>query len=132
VLVQGTNVYTWDAANRLVSADVGGVVSTFAYNGLGQRTSQTVDGTTTEYVLDVSGGVPEVIVATTGGASTYYVQVRGQILVQHGSGVWTYILPDHLGSVRQLTNAGGQVTLHAAKALRNSDSRPYGLTTNGK
>ncbi len=42
-------MYTWDAANRLVSVDVGGVVSTLAYNGLGQRTSQTVDGVTTDH-----------------------------------------------------------------------------------
>jgi RHS repeat-associated protein len=111
LLTQGTSVYTWDAANRLVSADVDGVVSTYAYDGLGQRTSQTVGGVTTEYVLDVAGGLPEVIVATTGGASTYYVQIQGQILAQHGSGAWAYALPDHLGSVRQLTNAGGQVTL---------------------
>jgi RHS repeat-associated protein len=111
LLTQGTSVYTWDAANRLVSADVDGVVSTFAYNGLGQRTSQTVGGVTTEYVLDVAGGLPEVIVATTGGASTYYVQIQGQILAQQDSSAWAYALPGHLGSVRQLTNAGGQVTL---------------------
>jgi len=111
LLAQGTSVYTWNAANRLVSAEVGGVVSTYAYNGLGQRTSQTVGGTTTQYVLDVAGGLPEVIVATSGGTSTYYVQVQGQILAQHGSGAWAYALPDHLGSVRQLSNAGGQVTL---------------------
>jgi uncharacterized protein RhaS with RHS repeats len=52
-----------------------------------------------------------VIVATSGEASTYYVQIQSQILAQYGSGAWTYILPDHLGSVRQLTNAGEQVTL---------------------
>jgi RHS repeat-associated protein len=52
-----------------------------------------------------------VIVATSGEASTYYVQIQSQILAQYGSGAWTYILPDHLGSVRQLTNASGQVTL---------------------
>jgi RHS repeat-associated protein len=56
-------------------------------------------------------GLPEVIVATTDGSSTYYVQIQGQILAQYGSGVWAYVLPDHVGSVRQLTNAGGQVTL---------------------
>ncbi len=50
-------MYTWDAANRLVSADVDGVVGSFAYNGLGQRTSQTVGGVTTEYVLDTSAGL---------------------------------------------------------------------------
>jgi RHS repeat-associated protein len=111
LLTQGTSVYTWDAANRLVSADVGGVVSTFVYNGLGQRTSQTVDGVTTEYVLDVATGLPEVIVATTGGASTYYVQVSGQILAQYGSSAWAYALPDHLGSVRQLVGSDSQTDL---------------------
>jgi RHS repeat-associated protein len=108
---QGTSVYTWDAANRLVSAEVDGVVSAFEYNGLGQRMAQTVNGLTTEYVLDVAGGLPEVIVAATGGASTYYVQVQGQILGQYGSGAWAYTLPDHLGSLRQLVDGDGQVSL---------------------
>ena len=104
-------MYTWDAANRLVSADVNGVVSTYAYNGLGQRMSQTVDGVTTEYVLDTSAGLsagvaggpsasltcacatsagrtglPEVIAATTGGDVTRYVQIQGQILAQEEAG----------------------------------------------
>jgi YD repeat-containing protein len=61
-------VYTWDAANRLVGANVDGVVSAYEYDGLGNRVAQTVDGVTTEYVLDIGGGLPEVIVATTGGA----------------------------------------------------------------
>jgi YD repeat-containing protein len=69
LLTQGTNVYTWDAANRLVSANVDGVASSFEYDGSGNRTTQTVGGVTTEYVLDVAGGLPEVIVATTGGAT---------------------------------------------------------------
>jgi YD repeat-containing protein len=84
--IQGTNVYTWDAANRLVSANVDGVVSSFEYDGSGDRTAQTGGGVTMEYVLDVAGGLPEVIVATTGGSSTYYVQVQGQILAQYEAG----------------------------------------------
>jgi YD repeat-containing protein len=63
-------VYTWDAANRLVSANVDGVVSSFEYDGSGNRTAQSVDGVTTGYVLDVAGGLPEVIVATSGRGST--------------------------------------------------------------
>jgi hypothetical protein len=47
---------------------VDGVVSAYEYDGLSNRVAQTVDGVTTEYVLDVAGGLPEVIVATTGGA----------------------------------------------------------------
>jgi RHS repeat-associated protein len=104
-------VYTWDAANRLVSANVDGVVSSFEYDGSGNRTAQMVAEVTTEYVLDVGGGLPEVILATTGGASTRYVQVQGQILGQQESGAWVYILPDHLGSVRQLVGSDSQVSL---------------------
>jgi RHS repeat-associated protein len=111
LLAQGTSVYTWDAANRLVSAEVDGVVSAFEYDGLGNRTAQTVAGLTTEYVLDVAGGLPEAILATTGGASIAYVQIQGQVLAQHEAGTWTYALPDHLGSVRQLVDGDGQVIL---------------------
>jgi YD repeat-containing protein len=111
LLTQGTSVYTWDAANRLVAAEVDGVVSAYEYDGLGNRVAQTADGVTTEYVLDVGGGLPEVIVATTGGASTRYVQVQGQVLARQDSGAWTYILPDHLGSVRQLVGSDSQVDL---------------------
>jgi YD repeat-containing protein len=88
-----------------VSANVDGVVSSFEYDGSGNRTVQTVGGVTTEYVLDVAGGLPEVIVATTGGASTRYVQVQGQILAEQEAGAWGYVLPDHLGSVRTETDA---------------------------
>jgi uncharacterized protein RhaS with RHS repeats len=89
----------------------GTLTTTFEYDGLGNRTAQTVDGTTTRYALDVATGLPEVIVATVGGASTRYVQVQGQVLAQQDSGVWTYVLPDHLGSVRQLVGSDGQVAL---------------------
>ncbi len=73
----------------------------------------------TRYALDdsaglttgVAAGLPEVIVATTGGASTRYVQVQGQILAEHEAGAWGYVLPDALGSVRQLVDADGQVSL---------------------
>jgi hypothetical protein len=102
LLMRGTSVYTWDAANRLVGASVNGVASSFEYSRLpapvahrpgtgqapwpawrshlcradrcrqdgqvGNRTAHTMDGVTTEYVLDAGGGLPEVIVATTGGA----------------------------------------------------------------
>jgi uncharacterized protein RhaS with RHS repeats len=52
-----------------------------------------------------------VIATTTGGATTQYVQVQGQILAEYDSGTWGYVLPDHLGSVRTETDALGQVTV---------------------
>ncbi len=111
LLSDGVRTFTYDAANRLTSVSSGTLTTAFEYDGLGNRTAQTVDGVTTEYVLDVAGGLPEVIVATTGGASTRYVQVQGQVLAQQDSGAWTHILPDHLGSVRQLVGSDGQVAL---------------------
>jgi RHS repeat-associated protein len=39
------------------------------------------------------------------------VQVQGQILGQQETGAWVYILPDHLGSVRQLVGSDSQVDL---------------------
>jgi RHS repeat-associated protein len=68
-------------------------------------------GATTRYALDVAGGLPEVIVATTGAASTRYLQVQGQILAQYDSGTWGYVAPDALGSVRQLVAPAGTVSL---------------------
>jgi RHS repeat-associated protein len=129
LLTQRANVYTCDsAANRLTSVTSGTLTTAFEYDGLGNRVGQTVDGLETRYTLDtsaglsagVAGGLPEVIVATTGGASTYYVQIQGQILGQEESGRWAYVLPDHLpapvaqaqvGSVRQLVDSEGQVAL---------------------
>jgi RHS repeat-associated protein len=100
----GVCIFAYGAANRLIAVS-------YAYNSLGQRVGQTADGVTTEYVLDVAGGLPEVIVATTGGASTRYVQVQGQVLGQEESEAWAYILPDHLGSVRQLVGSDSQMDL---------------------
>jgi RHS repeat-associated protein len=111
LLSDGVRTFTYDAANRLTSVTSGTLTTAFEYDGLGNRTAQTVDGVTTEYVLDVAGGLPEVIVATTGGASTRYVQVQGQILAQQDSGAWTHILADHLGSVRQLVGSDSRVDL---------------------
>jgi hypothetical protein len=39
------------------------------------------------------------------------VRVQGQILTEYEAGAWGYVLPDAFGSVRQLVDAAGQVTL---------------------
>jgi RHS repeat-associated protein len=79
----------------------------------------TAGGATTRYALDVAGGLPEVI-AASGGATTQYLQVQGQVLAQYDSGTWGYVAPDALpalgpqaqvGSVRQVINPAGAVAL---------------------
>ena len=73
--------------------------------------ARTAGGLTTEYVLDVGAALPEVIAAASGAGSTYYVQIQGQLLAQVEEGAWEYVLPDALGSLRQLADERGRVTL---------------------
>ncbi len=51
LLDDGTNSYTNDSANRLIEVRNQSSVSTYQYNGLGDRLSQTVNGQTTHYTL---------------------------------------------------------------------------------
>jgi YD repeat-containing protein len=50
LLNDGTSTYTYGYANRLTSVTTGGTTYTYAYNGLGDRVSQTVGGVTTGYM----------------------------------------------------------------------------------
>jgi YD repeat-containing protein len=84
-----------------------GNISPYQYDGLGNRVAQTVDDATTQYLLDLLAPLPEVIAATQGASSTRYVQVGGQVLAQREASTWQYVLPDHLGSVRQLSGSAG-------------------------
>jgi RHS repeat-associated protein len=91
----------------------------YQYDGLGNRVAQTVNGASTHYLLDLLAPLLEVIAATQGASSTRYVQVGGQVLAQREANAWQYVLPDHLGSLRQLTTGTGEITLQQSY-------RPFG------
>jgi RHS repeat-associated protein len=77
----------------------------FAYNGLNDRLQQTVNGNITTYVLDLNAGLTQVL---SDGTNTY-LYGNGRIAQE---GLTTdYFLTDALGSVRQLANVSGAVTL---------------------
>jgi|GEM_PF-1856171 len=109
LLNDGLNTYTYDKANRLSS--VVGLAQwssvSFTYNGLGDRLQQTAAGSTsTTYTLDLATGLPQVL---ADGTNTYlYGNTR---IAQQSATNTDYFLGDALGSVRQLTNATGQVVL---------------------
>jgi RHS repeat-associated protein len=118
LLNDGTNTYAYDAANRLTSVIGGGTTSTYTYNGLGDRLSQTVNGTPTNYALDLNAGLTQVL---SDGSNTYlYGAMR---IGELQAGGMAYHLGDALGSVRQLVDASGSVTL-----ARNFE--PYGKVLN--
>ena len=106
LLVDGTFTYTYDAANRLIAATDGVTASSFVYNGLGDRVSQTVAGVVTTYTLDLAAGLTQVL---ADGTNTY---LYGNGRIAQDDGVdFTYFLTDALGSVRQLADDSGTVTL---------------------
>jgi len=116
LLNDGTSTYVYDAANRLVSVSNQSSVSSYQYNGLGDRVSQTVNSATTNYALDLNAGLTQVL---ADGTNTY-LYGNGRIGELQPAG-FAYHLGDALGSVRQLVDAGGGVTL--ARSYE-----PYGTT----
>jgi RHS repeat-associated protein len=78
--------------------------------------SQTVNGTVTNYTLDLNSGLTQVLSDGT----TSYTYGLGRI--SQTSTTTEYFLGDALGSVRQLTNNAGEVTY--AKSYD-----PYGVVT---
>jgi len=65
----GIITYAYDHTNRLISIDDPTLTASFAYNGLGDRRQQTVNGQTTNYTLDLAAGLTQVLAdGTTGWA----------------------------------------------------------------
>jgi YD repeat-containing protein len=79
-----------------------GGVSSYTYNGLGDRLGQTVNSVTTNYTLDLNAGLTQVL---ADGESTYLYGL-GRI-AQLSAEETAYFLGDALGSVRQLTDESG-------------------------
>ena len=98
----------------------------FGYNGDGIRLRLVEAGTLTTYTQDYAAPLPVVLQAKTGSASTQYVYSIGtRPLAEYESAAWEYLLPDPLGSVRQLTDPSGNVTL-----LKSYE--PYGSVLNSQ
>ena len=61
LLSDGVSTYTYDHANRLAAGAKGSDTYAFDYNGLGDRLRQTVNGTPTNYTLDLVAGLTQVL-----------------------------------------------------------------------
>lgn len=106
LLDDGVNEYTYDTANRLLTVSGESLAESFGYNGVGERLEQTVDSLTTEFVVDLNAGLSQVLSDGT----NMYTYGLGRISQVNGSGT-EYFLGDALGSVRQLADATGAITL---------------------
>jgi len=102
--------------------------------------AKTVDGVTTDYVLDPAAGLTQVLQETTAGQPQSYLYghdgstaLTTGLLAQYDSGTWAYHVNDGLGSVRQLADPMGQVVQGYSFSpfgvpLGESGGEPYGFT----
>src|SRR5947209_10259044 len=104
----GTTMYTWDAANRLVTDQD----TTYTYDFADRRISGTKNSVTTRYI---SVGLQTIAERSTVGSTTTsrdYVFAPGidePLAMQDANGM-TYYSVDGLGSVIAMTDAAGAVT----------------------
>ena len=124
----GVRSYTYDQTNRLTQVTEGSLATQFAYNGDGVRTSKTVAGDTTEYVLDLAATLP-VVISDTGAVYLYGLDIIAQQQSER-----LYYVHDGLGSVRQLVDSTGEIQTNYAydpfgvPVMGGDVSNPYQYT----
>jgi RHS repeat-associated protein len=104
----------YDQAGNLTSVErpkegeTSEIKDTYAYDGNGLRTSQTISGTTTNLAWDMTEGLPLILSDETNS----YIYGPGGIPVEQISGAETptYLHHDQQGSIRLLTGSAGTVT----------------------
>jgi RHS repeat-associated protein len=101
----GVNTYNWDARNQLTSISGPGLTASFQYDGLGRRTSKTVNGASTNYLYDGDNVVQEL----SGSTPTANLLSGGtdSIFMRTDSGGASSFLTDGLGSTIALTDSSG-------------------------
>jgi len=102
-LNDGTNTYTWDARNHLISANNNG--ATFLYDGLGRRFGKTMLGANTNFLYDGLNPVQE-LNGTTATANLLTGALDERFTRTDATGTFSY-LTDALGSTVALTDSTG-------------------------
>jgi RHS repeat-associated protein len=124
-LNDGTNSYSWDARNRLVSANNNG--ASFAYDPLGRRVSKTVMSTTTNFLYDGANAVQESGTNPTANLLTGGVDER---FTRTSATETDNYLTDALGSTLELTDATGATEEQYSYGPYGILSASGGSTTN--
>ncbi len=109
--------YEWDAADRLVKITKGANITEFVYDGFSRRVAEKLNGAIIMQWLWCGVELCEERNASGGTVTKRFFPQGEQI-----NGVNYYFTTDHLGSVREMTDASG-----AVKASYDYD--PYGRRT---
>jgi RHS repeat-associated protein len=107
-LTAGADTFSYDAANRLTGATVGGVASSYAYLGDGRRASATKAGVTTGFVWDPNFGLPQLALERDAVGATLRTTTYGLgPLSVSEAGQTSYLHADRLGSIAATSTAAG-------------------------
>ncbi len=100
--IQGgqTTTYDWYQSGLLRQVSEPGLTVSYTYDGKGNRLSKTVNGITTDFVVDTARGLPSAVQAYQGSTLLSSLSDTGQTL----QGNRRHALTDFLGSPRYLTN----------------------------
>lgn len=103
--------FTYDYANRLMSASVGGDTFSYLYDGFGSRISRTKNGIQTKYLLDLNAGMSNVLAETDalGAVQNYYIHGLGLLSRINSSGQRFTYHYDHLGNTVAVTDDSNNV-----------------------
>ena len=105
-----TTAFTWDAQNQLIRIDrPDGAIITYSYDAFGRRVRKGIDGTLTRYVYDGDNIYLETDAAGAVLARYAHGDQTDQPLSFNRGGADYYFHTDHLGSVRQVTDAAGAI-----------------------
>jgi RHS repeat-associated protein len=101
----GTDGYTWDARNRLVSTLSG---ASFQYDPFGRRTSKTIGGVGTQFLYDGANPVQELSAGTPIANLLTGLRVDEVFTRTDAAGARNF-LPDALGSALGLADSTGTI-----------------------
>jgi RHS repeat-associated protein len=109
-----TTAYRWDARNRLIQVERGGVwVARYEYNSADQRIRKDVNGSpgaTVRYVYDGALLIAETnVIGNT--LVRYHFDVRGRLFAMERNGQRYFYLLDALGTPRAMTSLEGLVVV---------------------
>jgi RHS repeat-associated protein len=116
----GTNTYTWDARNRLVSIG-GGTAASVQYDPLGRRTRKTINGVETGFFYDGLNPVQELKGSSVIASLLTSLGIDEYLSRTDSSGA-SHFLTDAVGSTIALTDAAGSPSTSYVYA-------PFGSTT---
>ena len=112
LISDGHWTFSYDAENRLISANEGGTTVTYGYDPLGQRVRRSVGSVNTYFLGDAQD--EEIAEYNAAGTLTYRF-IPGPAIDQPiaqvtAAGVISYFHKDRLGSVIAMSSTNGQVT----------------------